>query len=87
MKKITLVVIFVLILSLTSAIYAHPSSQSSIIYWGEDCHWSIDETLHTNGTYMTYRFEASTSNTYKTAFRNAASKWSGTVVIGQAICQ
>ena len=30
---------------------------------------------------MTYRFEASTSNTYKTAFRNAASKWSGTVSI------
>lgn len=81
MKKITILVVFVLILSLTTTIYAHPSSQSSIITWGEDCHWSIDETLHTNGTSFTYRFTAGTSDTYKAAFRSGASKWSGTVSI------
>ena len=69
---------FIILLS-TQIIYAHPSSQSGIISWGESIGWSIKEDNHSNSSNITYKFNSSDRNmtdAYKTIIRSGASKWS-----------
>lgn len=77
MKKILCFLICVsLLLTCTISIYAHSSSQSSIINWGEIIGWSIDESNHTNSTTLTYKFDSSVTSDQKTIIKSGASKWS-----------
>jgi hypothetical protein len=76
-KLIIVVMVFTLIS--TQIIYAHPSSQSGIITWGESIGWIIKEDNHSNSTNITYKFydgDRNMTDAYKTIIRNGASKWS-----------
>lgn len=64
-----------IIISTFQLVYAHPNKQSSIINWGEDIGWDINETYHTNGTQIYYKFNSGVSNSYKTIARNGANLW------------
>lgn len=59
-----------------TCVYAHTSSQSSIINWGEAIGWSIDENNHTSSTTLTYKFDSTVLDFVKNIVRQGASKWS-----------
>ncbi|NSW89538.1 MAG: hypothetical protein HPY74_02455 [Firmicutes bacterium] len=76
-KKVILILLSGLIVLVSfSETFAHPSSQSGIISWGEDIGWSIDENNHTNGTTITYDFRSGVESQYQTITINGAAKWS-----------
>lgn len=84
MKKLALVIIFVIAVFGVQNVFAHPNLQSSYIDWGESIGWSIDEGNHTNSTTLTYKFDSadtSLTDSIKNTVRSGASKWSsyGTV--------
>ncbi len=80
-KRIHKLLTIVLVLTLISSqmTYAHSSSQSGIISWGESIGWDIKEDNHSNSNNITYKFMESDRNmtdALKTIVRNGASKWS-----------
>ncbi|MBQ2900326.1 MAG: snapalysin family zinc-dependent metalloprotease [Agathobacter sp.] len=100
MKRIKIIPVFsiILLFVFVSPVYAHTTSQIGVLeqtyhtnpnyqdYYvgGEEVGWSIDETLHTNGTSITYSF-AITDPYLETAYKvyaiEGASKWNGIVNI------
>ena len=64
--------------------YAHPVSKEGLIWGGESVGWMINENKHTNGTTLTYDYDAYDPNlsaVYQTYVAYGASRWSGTVDI------
>lgn len=65
---------------------AHTIPQSSLITWGEEIGWAIDESKHTNGTLLEYHFDPDDPyiSAYVSRVRQAATLWAGTVSIQEA---
>lgn len=95
-KRMMFALSLILLVLLVSPIYAHSTSQEGVLaktyhseygglyIGGEDVGWSIDESLHTNGTDITYSFDTTDSyltSIYKNYTTEGASKWSGIVTI------
>ena len=81
MKRIGVVSLALLIcLSLPFSTAAHPSSQSSIIQWGENIGWGINENMHSNGSILRYALD-STAVPHRSTISSGAALWGGTLGI------
>ena len=90
MKKISAILaVLFLVCSVATGVSAHSSSQKNIlrsslipeygngVYYvgGENVGWSIDESLHTNGPALYYKFSQNLSSARQTIATDAAKKW------------
>ena len=62
---------------------AHPSSQASIITWGESVGWILTENTHAPSYFLFYTFHSSVSGPTKTLVDSGAASWNGTATIQQ----
>jgi hypothetical protein len=85
MKKIiSMLILFILLL--TGVYHAHTTKQSTIINWGEYSGWDIDESNHTNGNTLYYKFDSTDTylnSTYKKYVTDGAALWNPTILISE----